>query len=256
MEILLKYWMNFSSFHCFAFFPVEWPTRMSDKTVHHTKYSLRKRYAWPNQILFSFSSDKDRRTDSRIRRKNNPDKSEFTICLASMCSPRQQCWTVLQQYRSTKDVVQEEWNQTQVRVWDRFITARRAVARRAVINRSNTSTSCFDSISDMHTRRAHSQRKLLVLGTCNLTTYKFSFSSYASTCNLLKPEQLQQKIYYTSSRAQADFPGGLPMLLVCTVTSHKCRWIWQLSPKCAPSMLMDFIPVWSAARSPIRLGLW
>ena len=68
-------------------------------------------------------------------------------------------------------------------------------ARRAVINRSNTSTSCFDSISDMHTRRAHSQRKLLVLGTCNLTTYKFSFSSYASTCNLLKPEQLQQKIY-------------------------------------------------------------
>ena len=120
---------------------------------------------------------------------------------------------------------------------------------------SNTSTSCFDSISDMHTRRAHSQRKLLVLGTCNLTTYKFSFSSHASTCNLLKPEQLQQKIYYTSSRALADFPSGLPMLLVCTVTSHKCRWIWQLSPKCAPSILMDFIPVWSAARLEVPSGL-
>ena len=39
----------------------------------------------PNQILFSFSSDKDRRTDSRIRRKNtaqsrresNPGSCEF-----------------------------------------------------------------------------------------------------------------------------------------------------------------------------------
>ena len=46
----------------------------------------------------------------------------------------------------------------------------------------------------------------LTLGTCNLTTYKFSFSSHASTCNLLKPEQLQQKINYTSSRALADCP--------------------------------------------------
>ena len=72
----------------------------------------------------------------------------------------------------------------------------------------------------MHTRRAHSQRKLLVLGTCNLTTYKFSFSSYASTCNLLKPEQLQQKIYYTSSRAPADFPGGLPMLCMYSYKSQ------------------------------------
>ena len=46
----------------------------------------------------------------------------------------------------------KEWNQTWVRVWDRFKTAQCPTVRRAVINRSNTSTSCFDSISDMHTQ--------------------------------------------------------------------------------------------------------
>ena len=48
--------------------------------------------------------------------------------------------------------LREEWNQTWVRVWDRFKTAQCPTVRRAVINRSNTSTSCFDSISDMHTQ--------------------------------------------------------------------------------------------------------
>ena len=53
-----------------------------------------KEDSYSNQILFSFSSDKDRKTDSRIRRKNtaqprnDPDKSEFTkdsYCSAAMC---------------------------------------------------------------------------------------------------------------------------------------------------------------------------
>ena len=45
---------------------------VNDKTLFPTTWYFRKLALVgiiPNQILFSFSSDKDRRTDSRIRRK-------------------------------------------------------------------------------------------------------------------------------------------------------------------------------------------
>ena len=62
-----------------------WKSRYGRKTSKTPFYPARSSLTKHNQILFSFSSDKDRRTDSRIRRKNtaqprresNPGSCEF-----------------------------------------------------------------------------------------------------------------------------------------------------------------------------------
>ena len=46
--------MNLSSFHCFVCFPVEWPTRMSNKkyTTQRTAQGNLWRDAWPRRVFF------------------------------------------------------------------------------------------------------------------------------------------------------------------------------------------------------------